>query len=274
MHCVAAEIPIAQRMLQASGRQYSVLLVAVDLPKKELDKHALAQEPRTRQSIPGKLGNVIKFRDGLAVQCASGGCAAPQPSGLGKRHKVEAVFAYPPSGQRENVTVQWVDRLPKESDKDHMARASRLASIGLACHGNRLGYKAPITSSTKFSRIWLLKGCPRHWDMTQVVSIVQERLRQNARGGEKTFLFRGAAHEGADCDLIPITAQDGEDSTPFTLWACVAPARQEQLKQKRLRNGYLPLLRRSRTHSVRSFRQSRLLSRPTLHRPLRRATRP
>ena len=90
VHCVAAEIPIAQRMLQASGRQYSVLLVAVDLPKKELDKHALAQEPRTRQSIPGRLGNVIKFRDGLAVQCASGGCAAPQPSGLGKTHKVEA----------------------------------------------------------------------------------------------------------------------------------------------------------------------------------------
>ena len=232
VHCVAAEIPIAQRMLQASGRQYSVLLVAVDLPKKELDKHVLAQEPRTRQSIPGRLGNVIKFRDGLAVQCASGGCAAPQPSGLGKTHKVEAketgilfvkipqafvpaekwkaftknpkhavaawasghhvqlsdswkwaeekaannarqvfgivrlpkndiptllaasgqagVFAYPPSGQRENVTVQWVDRLPKEADKDYMARASRLASIGLACHGNRLGYKAPITSSTKF----------------------------------------------------------------------------------------------------------------------------
>ena len=77
--------------------------------------------------------------------------------------------------------------------------------------------------------------------MTQVVSMVQERfddvkmlLRQNARGGEKTFLFRGAAHGGADCDLIPITAQDGEDSTPFTLWACIAPVRQEQVKQKRL----------------------------------------
>ena len=42
------------------------------------------------------------------------------------------VFVLPPAGQREKVVVEWVDRRPKESDKDYFARASRVRTLGLA----------------------------------------------------------------------------------------------------------------------------------------------
>ncbi|CAE7774466.1 unnamed protein product [Symbiodinium sp. CCMP2592] len=155
------------------------------------------------------------------------------------------VFVYPPAGQRENVVVEWIDRLPKEADRDYFARASRLQSVGLACHGARLGWKKPITADTKFRCIWTLSGCPRHWDMVQATDIVKAHfdevklIRQSVRGAEKTFYFRGAAKKGADCDLLPIPTQDG-DSGRVMLWAALAPARQEQVKQKRLRGGSMP----------------------------------
>ena len=328
VHCCAAEIPIAERMLQASGRKFSVLLVAVDLPKRELDGHELAKRPGARQSIPGRIGSMIKFREGLTIQCTSGGCAAPQPKGIRSAYKVEVketcilfvkvpqlftspekwkaftknpkhaiatwasshhvqltdswkwaeektandarqvygilrtpkadaptllalsgnagVFVFPPAGQRENVTVQWVDRIAKESDRDYMARVARTQTIGLACHGSRL--KLPITADAQFARIWQLNGCPRHWGMMQVTAIAEahfrsvKMIRQNVRGSEKTFLFRGAAKEGAGCDLVPIAAEDGDCGGEIMLWACVAPARREQVKQKRLRNGPLPFV--------------------------------
>ena len=50
----------------------------------------MATEAGVRQAIPGKLGSLIRFREGLAVQCASAGKAAPQPKGLQAPLKVEA----------------------------------------------------------------------------------------------------------------------------------------------------------------------------------------
>ena len=89
-HCKAAEISIAKRILGASSREFATLLVAVDLSKKELDSHELAKEEGVRQSIPGKLGALVKFREGLAVQFSSKGRGAPQPKGLKAPLKVEA----------------------------------------------------------------------------------------------------------------------------------------------------------------------------------------
>ena len=329
VHCTAAEIAIARRSLGASSREYSTLLVAVDLSKKQLLEHALSKEAGVKQAIPGKVGAMIKFREGLAVQCTSSGKGAPQPKHIGSSHRVEAketgvlfvkvpqafvskdqwsafiknprhaiaawasrrhvqltdswkwseeklgnnatqifgiirapkadlptllgcagvdgVFTFPPSGQKERVTIEWIDRLPKESDKDYFARAHRAQSIGLACHGVRLGWKKPITEATRFSRVWQLNGCPRHWDMVQAAGVVEasfhevKMIRQSVRGSEKSFLFRGAAKAGADCDLLPIAAEDGDDGH-LMLWACLAPARPEQVRQKRLRGGSLPFV--------------------------------
>ena len=101
----------------------------------------------------------------------------------------------------------------------------------------------PSTADTKFSRSWQLNGCPRHWDMMQVAAIVENHfhdvkiIRQSVRGSDKTFLFRGAAKEGADCDLLPIAAEDRDEGGRVMLWAAIAPARQEQVKQK-LRSCY------------------------------------
>ena len=84
--------------------------------------------------------------------------------------------------------------------------------------------------------------------MMQVTAIAEahfhsvKMIRQNVRGSEKTFLLRGAAKEGAGCDLVPIAAEDGDCGGEIMLWACVAPARREQVKQKRLRNGPLPFV--------------------------------
>ena len=329
VHCTAAEIAIARRILGASSREYSTLLVAVDLSKKQLLEHALSKEAGVKQAIPGKVGAMIKFREGLAVQCTSSGKGAPQPKHIGSSHRVEAketgvlfvkvpqafvskdqwsafiknprhaiaawasrrhvqltdswkwseeklgnnatqifgiirapkadlptllgcagvdgVFTFPPSGQKEHVTIEWIDRLSKESDKDYFARAHRAQSIGLACHGVRLGWKKPITAATRFSRVWQLNGCPRHWDMVQAAGVVEasfhevKMIRQSVRGSEKSFLFRGAAKAGADCDLLPIAAEDGDDGQ-LMLWACLAPARPEQVRQKRLRGGSLPFV--------------------------------
>ena len=36
---------------------------------------------------------------------------------------VDGVFTFPPSGHKEHVTIEWIDRLSKESDKDYFARA-------------------------------------------------------------------------------------------------------------------------------------------------------
>ena len=66
-------------------------------------------------------------------------------------------------------------------------------------------------------------------------------IRHSVRGSEKSFLFRGAAKAGADCHLLPIAAQDG-DNGQMMFWACLAPARQEQVRQKRLRGGSLPFV--------------------------------
>ena len=136
----------------------------------------------------------------------------------------------------------------KETDKDYLARTARSQTIGMACSGNRLGCKVPITADTRFSRAWQLNGCPRHWDMMQVAAIVEahfhdvKMIRQSVRGTDKTFLFRGAAKEGADCDLLPIAAEDGNAGGRLMLWAAIAPARKEQVKQKRLRNGSRPFV--------------------------------
>ena len=43
-----------------------------------------------RQSIPGRIGPLIRFRDGLAVQCTSSGCKPPQPEGLCVSKQVES----------------------------------------------------------------------------------------------------------------------------------------------------------------------------------------
>ncbi|CAE7305654.1 Otud3, partial [Symbiodinium microadriaticum] len=329
VHCTAAEIAIARRILGASSREYSTLLVAVDLSKKQLLEHELSKEAGVKQAIPGKVGAMIKFREGLTVQCTSGGKGAPQPKHIGSSHRVEAketgvlfvkvpqafvskdqwsafiknprhaiaawasrrhvqltdswkwseeklgnnatqifgiirapkadlptllgcagvdgVFTFPPSGQKERVTIEWIDRLPRESDKDYFTRAHRAQSIGLACHGVRLGWKKPITEATRFSRVWQLNGCPRHWDVVQAAGVVEasfyevKMIRQSVRGSEKSFLFRGAAKAGADCDLLPIAAEDGDDGH-LMLWACLAPARPEQVRQKRLRGGSLPFV--------------------------------
>ena len=80
-------------------------------------------------------------------------------------------------------------------------------------------------------------------------------IRQSVRGSEKSFLFRGAAKAGADCDLLPIAAEDGDDGQ-LMLWACLAPARPEQVRQKRLRGGSCPLLRRRLLLFRRSPRRS------------------
>ena len=80
VYCKASDIPVARRILGASGRSYSALLVAVDLSKKQLQDHELAKEEGVRQSIPGRIGPLIRFRDGLAVQCTSSGCKPPQPN--------------------------------------------------------------------------------------------------------------------------------------------------------------------------------------------------
>ena len=152
-----------------------------------------------------------------------------------------------PAGKKERVTIEWIDRLPRESDKDYFTRAHRAQSIGLACHGVRLGWKKPITEATRFSRVWQLNGCPRHWDVVQAAGVVEasfyevKMIRQSVRGSEKSFLFRGAAKAGADCDLLPIAAEDGDDGH-LMLWACLAPARPEQVRQKRLRGGSLPFV--------------------------------
>ena len=86
VHCTAAEIAIARRILGASSREYSTLLVAVDLSKKQLLEHALSKEAGVKQAIPGKVGAMIKFREGLAVQCTSSGKGAPQPKHIGSSH--------------------------------------------------------------------------------------------------------------------------------------------------------------------------------------------
>ena len=64
--------------------------MAVDFSKKELQDHELAKEEGVRQSIPGRIGSFIRFRDGLAVQCTSSGCKPPQPKGLCVSKRVES----------------------------------------------------------------------------------------------------------------------------------------------------------------------------------------
>ena len=329
VHCKAAEISIAKRILGASSREFSTLLVAVDLSRKELEGHELATEAGVRQAIPGKLGSLIRFREGLAVQCASAGKAAPQPKGLQAPLKVEAretgvlfakvpqafcpadrwksflqrpksaiaswtaehhiqltdswqwaeeqnangarqvfgilraptkdlpallslsghggVFVFPPGSNKERITVEWIDRLSKETDRDYHARAMRAQSVGLACSGARLGWKKPIDANTRYSRIWTLSGCPKHWDMRQAAEVLSgcfsevKLIRQNVRGADKSFMFRGAAQAGPDCDLLPIAAQDG-DQAKLTLWATLAPPRKEQVHQKKLRGGSMPFV--------------------------------
>ena len=76
------EIAIARRILGASSREYSTLLVAVDLSKKQLLEHALSKEAGVKQAIPGKVGAMIKFREGLAVQCTSSAKGPRSPSTL------------------------------------------------------------------------------------------------------------------------------------------------------------------------------------------------
>ena len=66
-------------------------------------------------------------------------------------------------------------------------------------------------------------------------------IRQHTRGADKTFLFRGAATAGAECDLLPIATQDG-DGSQLMLWASLAPAKAEQVKQKRIKTGALPFV--------------------------------
>ena len=66
-------------------------------------------------------------------------------------------------------------------------------------------------------------------------------IRQNVRGADKSFMFRGAAQAGPDCDLLPIAAQDG-DQAKLTLWATLAPPRKEQVHQKKLRGGSMPFV--------------------------------
>ncbi|CAE7488209.1 unnamed protein product [Symbiodinium sp. CCMP2592] len=329
VHCKAAEISIAKRLLGASNREYSVLLVAVDLTKKELEKHELAKEAGVKQSIPGKIGSLIRFREGLAVQHATAGKGPPQPKGIKAPLKVEAretgvlfvkvpqaycsadvwtgflqrpksaiaswaaghhvqltdswqwaeeklsngtrqvfgilraptrdhptllglaghggVFVFPPGSQKEKVTIEWIDRVTKESDRDYYARAMRAQSIGLAVSGTRLGWKKPIDENTRFSRIWNLNGCPKHWDMKQAADILDgyfhevKLIRQHVRGSDKVFMFRGAAKPGPDSDLIPIAAQDGDDAR-LMLWAALAPPKQEQVRQKKLRGGAMPFV--------------------------------
>ena len=157
------------------------------------------------------------------------------------------VFVLPPAGQREKVVVEWVDRQAKESDKDYFARASRVQTIGLAVHGSKLGWKKPITADTRFPRVWQLNGCPKAWDFAQATAVVEDHfqdvrmLRQHTRGADKAFLFRGAAKAGAECDLLPIATQDG-DGSQLMLWASFAPAKTEQVKQKRIKTGSLPFV--------------------------------
>ena len=329
VHCKAAEISIAKHILGSSNREFSTLLVAVDLSKKELESHELAKESGVRQSIPGKVGSLVKFREGLAYQFSSKGRGAPQPKGLKAPLKVEArdtgvlfvkvpqafcpadkwksflqrpksaiaawtatnhvqitdswswseeklpsgahqvfgilraptkdlpallglsghsgVFVFPPGSMKERITVEWLDRLPKEADRDYHARAMRAQSIGLACSGTRLGWKKPIDENTRFSRIWMLNGCPKHWDMRHAADLLADHfhdvklIRQSVRGADKVFMFRGAACLGPDSDLIPIAAQDGDESKVM-LWAALAPPKQEQVKQKKLRGGSTPFV--------------------------------
>ena len=157
------------------------------------------------------------------------------------------VFVVPPAGQREKVVVEWVDRHSKESDKDYFARASRVQTLGLAVHGTKLGWKRPITPETRFPRVWQLNGCPKSWDFVQASAVVEDHfqdvrmIRQHTRGADKAFLFRGAANAGAECDLLPIATQDG-DGSQLMLWASLAPAKAEQVKQKRIKTGSLPFV--------------------------------
>ena len=152
------------------------------------------------------------------------------------------VFVLPPAGQREKVVVEWVDRHFKESDKDYFARASRVQTLGLAVHGSKLGWKRPITAETRFPRVWQLNACPKSWDFVQASAVVEDHfqdvrvIRQHTRGADKTFLFRGAATAGAECDLLPIATQDG-DGSQLMLWASLALAKAEQVKQKRIKTG-------------------------------------
>ena len=53
-------------------------------------EHDLAKEPGARQRIPGRVGMLIEFREGVAVQCSPKGFGPPQPKGLGQVQKVEA----------------------------------------------------------------------------------------------------------------------------------------------------------------------------------------
>ncbi|CAE7896956.1 L96, partial [Symbiodinium sp. KB8] len=123
----------------------------------------------------------------------------------------------------------------------------RAQSIGLACSGARLGWKKPIDADTRFSRIWVLNGCPKHWDMRQAADLLSDHfhdvklIRQSVRGTDKVFMFRGASQAGPDSDLVPIAAQDG-DSAQVMLWAALAPPKQEQVRQKRLRGGSTPFV--------------------------------
>ena len=81
---------------------------------------------------------------------------------------VEGVFLLShPAGRRSESRSSGLTSCLRNRTRTVFARASRAQSIGVACHGARLGWKKPITETTRFSRVWQLNGCPRHWDMVQ-----------------------------------------------------------------------------------------------------------
>ncbi|OLP73144.1 hypothetical protein AK812_SmicGene47738, partial [Symbiodinium microadriaticum] len=137
---------------------------------------------------------------------------------------------------------------PADKWKDFLQRPkSAIATWTAVFDILRAPTKEPITVEWLDQLSKVLNGCPKHWDMRQAPDLLSDHfhdvklIRQSVRGADKVFMFRGASQAGPDSDLVPIASQDG-DSAQVMLWTALAPPKQEQVRQKRLRGGSTPFV--------------------------------
>ena len=133
-------------------------------------------------------------------------------------------------------TTEWIEKSPKESYADYLARALTLGSkFGLTYGMRSLGKRVAREAHTKVARVWMLERVPQAWTAEQARLVVSkefegvEMLRQHRTKKGTDFVFRGS--HTTEHDIIAIPVEDADGQNPMVYWCRWAPSKRKVEQQ-------------------------------------------
>ena len=164
----------------------------------------------------------------------------------------QGVFASAPRSLSQSVAapceVVWVDRATHEKPTAYLERVTRMSSAhGLACHNLRLGWRRPLAKDEVPIRVWTVTDVPKAWDHRAVSELLSTAFAEPAILSHRwtkrslTYRFKAKVKSGGDRDLVPLVCE--HLGANITLWASLAPPRQQQTLVKPLFTRSVPVVK-------------------------------